>query len=78
MSDENTTSAGEPFDQTNGVVDGLHGDDGGSVEPGEPDGLLTGAVREAGDVLSGDRDDDGATAEDADPARTPYGEEGAR
>ena len=78
MSDDKTTSAGEPFDQTNGLVEGLHGDDGGEVQPEEPEGLIGGAVRNLNDTLLGADPDDGATPEDADPARTPYSEDGAR
>jgi hypothetical protein len=78
MSDDTTTSAGEPFDQTNGLVDGLHGDDGGEVRPEQPGGLIDGAVRDLDDAIRGPEPDDGATPEDADPARTPYSEDGAR
>ncbi|MFB2600117.1 hypothetical protein ACEXQE_20195 [Herbiconiux sp. P17] len=81
MSDDTTTPENEPFDQTNGLVEGLHGEDGGTVdpdEPTEPGGLIGGAVRDLGDAIGATDPDDGATPEDRDSARTPYSEEGTR
>ncbi|WP_382308424.1 hypothetical protein [Herbiconiux sp. UC225_62] len=81
MSDDKTPTAGEPFDQTNGLVEGLHGDDGGTIDPDAPTtpaGVIGGAVRDLGEAIGANDPDDGSTPEDADPSRTPYSEDGAR
>jgi hypothetical protein len=90
MSDDKTDATeNEPFDQTNGTVDGLHGDDGGTVDglggdgagdideagrPADGGGVLGAAVRDLTDP--GPDDDSGLTPEDRDEANTPYSEEG--
>ncbi|MCS5715976.1 hypothetical protein NVV95_15635 [Herbiconiux sp. CPCC 205716] len=83
MSDDTTTSGqNEPFDQTNGLAQGLEGDDRGTVgdapDDDETGGVLGEAFRGIADPLAGERDGeaDGATPEDGDDAVTPYSEEG--
>ena len=89
MSDDTTKDGlGEPFDQTNGLVEGLGGDDDGTLDGGEagdgsgdrPGGLLGENFRGIADpidpVADADRHPDGATPEDLDDAVTPYSEEG--
>ncbi len=68
MSDQRNTE--EPItgtDQTNGLVDGLDGDDGGAVEPTADQNVI-------GDVI-GDLDPD-AVRDDGDEGETSYSEEG--
>jgi hypothetical protein len=92
MSDETTTDPAEPFDQTNGVVDGLEGDDDGTIGDTDtgsggsgggaddrPGGVLNENFRGVGEPLDPIDDDapDGSTAEDTDEAVTPYSEESA-
>lgn len=56
------------FDQTNGIVEGLDGDDGGAIENnGETENIVTQTVRKMSERLSG---------EDLDEGETPYSEEG--
>lgn len=71
------------FDQTNGLADGLDGDDGGAVDP-TPDtnviGDVIGALADPDDDLGTRRGDDGDVDGD-DPGdggegETPYSEEG--
>ncbi|WP_368497819.1 hypothetical protein [Herbiconiux sp. A18JL235] len=92
MSDDTTKDGlGEPFDQTNGLAEGLGGDDDGTLDGGatgeagdsdrdEPDGLLGENFRGIADpvdpIADADRHPDGATPEDLDEAVTPYSEEG--
>ncbi|MBF4572044.1 hypothetical protein ITJ64_05900 [Herbiconiux sp. VKM Ac-1786] len=94
MSDDLTpTAAGEnePFDQTNGLAQGLEGDDRGTIGEAPDDGEETGGVlgkafRGLAEPFDGDRDRDpdadrdrdagGPTPEDEDEAVTPYSEEG--
>lgn len=86
MSDDSTatpTGENEPFDQTNGLAQGLEGDDRGTVgdapdDDEETGGVLGATFRGLAEPLSGERDGDadGATPEDADEAVTPYSEEG--
>jgi hypothetical protein len=76
------------FDQTNGLVDGLGGDDGGTLNSedelvesgGEADTSTNDADDEIGvpilDNMTLDAEGDGAAAEDQDEAVTPYSEEG--
>lgn len=65
--DKNQEPIGD-FDQTNGEVEGLDGDDGGVFpRDAEPDNVLTQAVKKMSESLSGEGLDDG---------ETPYSEEG--
>jgi len=64
----NPTEPGEPItghDQTNGMVDGLEGDDDGALDP-EPQGNVIGdAIRDLDDPITDDES-----------GETPYSEEG--
>ena len=62
------------FDQTNGKVTGLGGDDDGSLAAPVADGSVEGFVQR---VLGADRVPRGTAASDRDPSVTPYSEEGA-
>jgi hypothetical protein len=52
-------------DQTNGLVDGLEGDDGGAADPNPDQNVIGEAIRDLDDPLT-----------DEDAAETPYSEEG--
>jgi len=52
-------------DQTNGLVDGLEGDDGGAVDPTPDENVIGEAIRDLDDPLT-----------DEESAETPYSEEG--
>jgi hypothetical protein len=61
------------FDQTNGKIDGLRGDDGGVLAPAVPEPTMTGFVAS---LLGARAPERGASAVDHDPSITPYSEEG--
>lgn len=61
------------FDQTNGKVQGLRGDDGGVIAPAVPEPTVTGFIAK---LLGAPAPDHGASAVDHDPSITPYSEEG--
>ena len=77
MSDDRTTTpAGEnePFDQTNGLAQGLDGDDRGTIGDAPDDGEETGGVlgeafRGLAEPFDGDRDRDGDGDTDRDGDR---------
>ena len=54
------------FDQTNGLVDGVDGEDKGAMESAEPDSVFEDAMRSIDD----------STPDDGDPSVTAYSEEG--
>jgi hypothetical protein len=62
------------FDQTNGTVSGLRGDDDGSLAAPVPDSSVEGFVQRA---LGAGRVPPGTAPADQDPSVTPYSEEGA-
>ncbi|WP_431278749.1 hypothetical protein [Leifsonia poae] len=64
MSDAKEEPVNE-FDQTNGLVDGLDGDDGGAIDPTPDQNVIGEAIRDLDDPLT-----------DEDSAETPYSEEG--
>jgi hypothetical protein len=77
------------FDQTNGKVDGLEGDerdslDGGERDRADEDGLvgagavLGDAVNEAADTVFGSDEEDGRSREERDDAVTPTSEDERR
>jgi hypothetical protein len=69
MSD--ATTPDEPVtghDQTNGLVDGLDGDDGGAVDPTPDKNVIGEAIADLDDQHQGSNDDD--------EAETSYSEEG--
>ena len=61
------------FDQTNGKVDGLRGDDGGVIAPPVPESSVDGLLQK---VMGAGRTPRGASAVDRDPSVTAYSEEG--
>ncbi|AXH34815.1 hypothetical protein DVJ78_04780 [Humibacter sp. BT305] len=63
-----------PFDNTNGVVDGLHGDDAGTADADAGDRDPTAWES----PLGADATTDAVDGPDSDPAVTPYSEDGAR
>jgi hypothetical protein len=68
MSEKNDGEPMAGFDQTNGLADGLDGDDGGTLDPdSNKNGLLNNVVNE----LTGEPDHDAH-----DPGETDYSEEG--
>ncbi|MFF1572736.1 hypothetical protein ACFVWR_08320 [Leifsonia sp. NPDC058292] len=52
-------------DQTNGLAEGLEGDDGGAVDPSPDENVISEAIRDLDDPLT-----------DEESAETPYSEEG--
>jgi len=63
----------DDFDETNGKVPGLEGDDSGSVDSDEgSDNIFVDAAER---LLDRDGREEGDTDEDADPAVTPYSED---
>jgi len=61
------------FDQTNGKVDGLKGDDDGSIAPPVPESSVEGFLQK---VIGAGAAPRGSAAIDRDPSVTPYSEEG--
>ncbi|MFF1876429.1 hypothetical protein [Leifsonia sp. NPDC058230] len=55
----------DDFDETNGLVEGLDGDDGGVIDHDPHDGVIFEALRDLDDPIT-----------DEDSAETPYSEEG--
>jgi hypothetical protein len=53
------------FDETNGLAEGLDGDDGGAIDPTPHENVIAEAIRDLDDPLT-----------DEDAAETPYSEEG--
>lgn len=62
------------FDQTNGKVPGLNGDDGGVITPPVPEPSMAGLVQQ---VLGAGRAPRGSSVVDRDPSVNAYSEEGA-
>ena len=50
------------FDQTNGLADGIYGDDDGALEPAERDSVFEDAMCSIGDSRLDDADADGVTS----------------
>lgn len=61
------------FDQTNGKVDGLKGDDGGVIAPPVPDSSVEGFLQK---VMRANPPARGSSIVDKDPSVTAYSEEG--
>ena len=61
------------FDQTNGKVSGLEGDDGGGIAPPTPKRTVTGFLQH---VMGAGREPRGTSPVDRDPSVTAYSEEG--
>jgi hypothetical protein len=64
MSDR-TNEPIDDFDETNGLVDGLDGEDGGAIDPTPHENVIAEAIRDLDDPIT-----------DEDSAETPYSEEG--
>ena len=64
MSDR-TNEPIDDFDETNGLVEGLDGDDGGAIDPSPHNNVIFEALRDLDDPIT-----------DEDSAETPYSEEG--
>ncbi|MEO8261691.1 MAG: hypothetical protein ABI566_03900 [Pseudolysinimonas sp.] len=62
------------FDQTNGMADGLQGDDDGGIAPPVPEATVLGLVQK---FMGAGNKSRGTSATDHDPSITAYGEEGA-
>ena len=63
------------FDQTNGRVDRLGGEDGGVIAPVDPDESIQGFVQR---IMTVPRIGRGTSVVDRDPSITAYSEEGVR
>lgn len=63
------------FDQTNGLVEGLQGDDDGGVAPPEQDETVVGLVQR---FMGAGAPPRGSSPTDQDPSITAYSEEGLR